>query len=372
MKRVLQITARLGRGGLESFVMNVYRKINREELQFDFLTTQPDGDYAEEIIAMGGKIYQMPVRNKGILAYKRALDDFFKQHHDYIAVHEHISSLTSIAPAFYAKKYNIPVIIFHAHSSGVQKTLKFYWLHILLHYLNKPKVHSLGTHYLGCSDKALDWMYKYTGTRGKALMINNGIDSLKYSFNNEIRMKMRSELGIHKDDFVIGHVGSFIPLKNQSFLIDILNELLKKNYKTKLLLIGDGQTRKEVMLKSQSLGLDKFCIFTGIRTDVHKLMLAMDAFVMPSWFEGLPMSLVEAQASGLPIIASDTISRDSDITGTILFKSINDTPPKWADCILEWNSEKGRTNNIDLIKKAGFDSNETSKKILNIYYGRIV
>lgn len=372
MKRVLQITAQLGRGGLEAFVMNVYREINKEELQFDFLTTQPDGDYAEEITAMGGRIYQMPVRNKGVFAYNKALDDFFKQHHDYIAIHEHISSLTSIAPAYYAKKYNISVRIFHAHSSSVQKSLKFHWLHILLHYLNKPKVHSWATHYLGCSDKALDWMYKYTGIRGRALMINNGIDSLKYAFNNEIRKKIRSELGIYKDDFVIGHVGSFIPLKNQSFLIDILNELLKKNSKTKLLLIGDGQTRKEVMLKSQALGLDKFCIFTGIRTDVHKLMLAMDAFVMPSWFEGLPVSLVEAQASGLPIIASDTISYDSDITGTILFKSINDIPQKWADYILQWVREKGRTDNIHLIKKAGFDSTETSKKILNIYYGRIV
>ena len=157
MKRVLQIMGGLKRGGLEAFAMNMYRSIDRNEIQFDFLLTQvAGGDYEEEAKSFGAYIYHLPARNKGYKVYKKALDDFFREHHDYIAVHEHISSLTSIDPAYYAKKYGIPVRIFHSHSSSIQKSLRLHWVHIILHYMNKPKVHNWATPYLGCSDKALD------------------------------------------------------------------------------------------------------------------------------------------------------------------------------------------------------------------------
>ena len=157
MKRVLQIMGGLKRGGLETFAMNIYRSIDRREIQFDFLLTQvAGGDYEEEAKSLGANIYYIPPRNKGYKAYHKALEDFFRKHHDYIAIHEHISSLTSIDPAYYAKKYGIPVRIFHSHSSSIQKSLRLHWVHTILHYLNKLKVHSYATHYLGCSDKALD------------------------------------------------------------------------------------------------------------------------------------------------------------------------------------------------------------------------
>lgn len=363
----------LNRGGLETFAMNIYRAMDKDEIQFDFLLTQiPGGDYAEEARSMGANIYTLPARNKGYKAYQQALDAFFKEHHDYIAIHEHISSLTSIDPAYYAKKYGIPVRIFHAHSSSIQRSLKFHWVHTILHYVNKPKVHSWATHYLGCSDKALDWIYKYTGVRSKAIMINNGIDTSKYVFNERARAEVRAELGLDADAFVMGHVGRFIPLKNQSFLVDILVEMKKTCANAKLMLVGDGDLREQVAIKAEEKGVGNDVLFTGVRSDVNRLMQAMDVFVMPSWFEGLPVSLVEAQAAGLPVVASDTISHNSDLSGTILFKSINLDSKSWASDILCWVNNNGRPDNIEAIIKSGFDSNETVNQLINLYNGRYI
>ena len=370
MKRVLQIMGGLKRGGLESFAMNIYRTIDRNEIQFDFLLTQfVGGDYEEEARSLGANIYYLPPRNKGYRAYIRALDQFFEEHHDYVAIHEHISSLTSIDPAYYARKYGIPVRILHSHSSSIQKSLRFHWVHTLLHYMNKPRVRSWATHYFGCSDKALDWVYKYTGVRSKAKMINNGIDCEMYSFNHTVRDDVRNELNIGPEDFVIGHVGRFIPLKNQSFLVDILEEVHKSIPSAKLILVGDGETQKSVQAKALEKGLVDSVIFTGVRSDVLRLMQAMDIFVMPSWFEGLPVSLVEAQASGLPIVASSTISHDSDLTGSIMFKSIEESSKEWATSIIEWKERIGRPDNIQKIKNAGFDTNTIVSQLTDIYLG---
>ena len=371
MRRVLQIMGGLNRGGLESFAMNLYRAIDKEQIQFDFLLTQlPGGDYAEEAKSLGARIYTLPARNQGLKAYKNALDDFFRNHHDYIAIHEHISSLTSIAPAYYAKKYGIPVRIFHSHSSSVQKNLKFYWLHVALHYLNKPKVHSWGTVYLGCSDKALDWMYNLTGVRKKAVMVNNGIDCSQYEFNTKIRKEVRNEFEIKDEDFVIGHVGRFIPLKNQAFLIDVIAEVIQFLPSVKLIMVGEGDTLNHVKEYAVQKNVTDNVIFTGVRSDVNRLMQAMDVLAMPSWFEGLPVSLVEAQATGLPIVASDTISHDSDLTGTILFKSLKDSALDWGKAIVEWAKTTGRPENIDKIKRCGFDTKSIAKQLTEIYYGK--
>lgn len=370
MKRVLQIMGGLRRGGLETFAMNMYRAIDRNQIQFDFLLTQEqNGDYEQEAKSLGARIYHLPARNKGYLAHKKALNDFFREHNEYIAVHMHASSLTSIDPLVYAKKYGIPIRILHSHSSSIQKSVRFHYVHMLIHHYNKLRVSKLATHYLGCSDKALNWMYKNTGIYSKAIMINNGIDTSQYSFNADVRAIIRKELGIDDDSIVVGHVGSFIPLKNQTFLVDVLNSLHLAKVKVKLLLVGAGPTFEEVKAKIHSLGLDDYAILTGVRSDVSRILQAMDVFVMPSWFEGLPVSLVEAQASGLPIVASSTISSDSDITGTIFFKSIEETPSDWASSILEWKNKICRPNNIDKIKLAGFDSKTTVDHLVNIYTG---
>lgn len=371
MERVLQIMGGLNRGGLETFVINMYRSIDRTKIQFDFLLTQiSGGDYADEVKALGANVYAISPRNKGYRKYIKDLNSFFREHHNYIAIHQHISSLTSIEPVRYAMKYKIPIRILHAHSSAISNNLKYHILHNILHYLNKPLVHKYANVYLGCSHKALNWIYNFTGVRTKAKMINNGIDIQLYTFNTSIRGEVRKELNISNEEFVIGHVGRFIPIKNHIFLINIFYDLQKINPQSRLILVGDGELNEKIHAQIKELGIDNKVIFTGVRRDVNRILQAMDIFVMPSIFEGLPVSLIEAQAAGLPIIASDTISHDSDVSGNILFKNLQDGNTSWVECIMKSCKKRERFDNREKIQKAGFDSQHTSELLLNIYHGQ--
>lgn len=367
MKRVLQVVAGLTRGGIQSFILNIYKVIDREKIQFDFLVSFPGGTLEQEIMAMGGRIYYVLPRNAGCKKSKESIESFFKDHaYEYCAIHIHVSSLSSIMTLEYAYKFGIPIRILHSHSSSIQKSVKFHWVHTLLHYIHKYKVHRYATHYWGCSDKAIDWLFKYTGVYSKAQWIHNGINCKDYSFDKNLRKIVRNEFGIKDNELVLGHVGRFIPLKNQAFLIDILHEAVKHR-PTKLMLVGDGETRKAVQEMCVKKNILDKAIFTGERADVYRLMQAMDVFVMPSWFEGLPLVLVEAQASGLPVVVSDTISKGVNFTNTILYKSIQDTAEQWYSSISQWQQKVGRTSNIELLKKAGYDSLSTAQQLMAIY-----
>ena len=372
MKRVLQIMGGLNRGGLETFVMNVYRELDRDDIQFDFLVNTSGGDYHDEIERMGGRVFVLPPRNMGFINHKKALDNFFKQHaNTYIACHAHISSLSSLSALEYAYKYGIPVRVMHSHSSSISKSVKFNLLHKLLHYLNKRKVKRIANVYLGCSDKALDWLYNYSGVRSNASIINNGINVSKYVFSQMIREKIRKEFSIPLTNIVLGHVGRFIPLKNQKYLIDVLKEMISLGVDTTLMLVGDGDVRLEVEKYAKEQKLFDKVIFTGVRSDVNDLMQAMDIFAMPSWFEGLPVSLVEAQASGLYVVASDTISRDSKLCDDFVFLSIQDSAKVWANTIINAVVDRKRPNNQQLIISKGFDSRSIANDLMTKYNGII-
>lgn len=359
----------LKRGGLEAFAMNMYRSVDRTQIQFDFLLTQVmDGDYEEEAKSMGANIYHLPPRNKGYFAYENAIKEFFFLHSsEYSACHLHASSLTSIGPLHYARKYGIPIRVLHSHNSTISHDLRFRPLHIVSHYIHKPFVKLWATHYLGCSDKALDWMYKYTGIRDKAQMCNNGINVDIYTYNENSRFKIRNEFCISEKELLLGHVGRFEHVKNQSFLLDILASLISNGINAKLMLVGTGPLLESIQLMAKEKCIEDKVIFTGVRPDVNILMQAMDIFVMPSLFEGLPVTLVEAQSSGLPIVASDTISKNSDLTGTIVFKSLNENSDSWAKIIQDLTFSKKRYDNALKIKYAGFDSNTTMKQLVKIY-----
>lgn len=367
MKRVLQIMGGLNRGGLETFVMNMYRAIDRNVVQFDFLVNSR-GDYAEEIEKLGGRIFVLPARNQGLRASIKASEDFFKRHAtEYAACHLHVSSLSSIGVLEIAKKYNIPIRIIHAHSSSISKSIKYRWIHVLLHYYHKLKVKSLATHYYGCSDKALDWLFNGTGVRDKAVLIYNGIAVDDYTYNCVIDGDVRHELKIPRDAFVLGHVGRFIPLKNHQFIIDIFLELHRRLQNSYLFLVGDGETRSAITQKVKDNNIDNSVVFLGVRNDVNRILQSVDCFVMPSWFEGLPVSLVEAQAAGSFVVASDTISKDSKLTSDFVFVSIKDSPKQWADIILNNAFNYKRPNNSQLLKTAGFDSISTAKLLTKVY-----
>lgn len=364
MRRVLQMTG-LNRGGLETFVMNVYRKIDRNKIQFDFLTETPDGDYAEEIRSMGGRIFPIRPRNKGFVAYYRALDSFFAGHsNEYCAVHQHISSLSLASSLYYARKYGIRTRVLHSHSSSISANK----LHYLLHYSTKLFVPYLATDYFGCSDKALDWMFNGTGVRSKAKMINNGIDVNLFRYNDEKRHVVRKELGID-GCHVLGHVGRFSTVKNHRFLINIFHNYHQNHPNSKLLLVGNGGLMDDVRKQVKDLQLADDVLFLGVRTDIPDLLQAMDIFVMPSLFEGLPVSLVEAQCTGLPVLVTDVVSHDTEMTEAFHYMSLENSAEEWADEINTILSSYRRRDNSEAIARHGFDINTTVSELSQLYLG---
>lgn len=366
MKRVLQITGTLHRGGLETFAMNVYRKIDKQKIQFDFLIHMETGPYRKEVESLEGKVYYIPPRNKGFLSFYRHLDEFFRTHaSEYCAVHMHVSTLSSIEALYFAKKYGIQVRIIHSHSSSISGNK----LHYVLHYLMKPFVHSWATHYLGCSIKAIEWLYKGSGVLNQAKMIKNGIDVNIFTYNETVRQEVRHNLEV-ESCFVVGHVGRFIWMKNHKFILDIFRELRKKVPNAKLVLVGDGTLYADIKQLVESMGLTKDVLFLGLRSDIDQLLQGFDAFLMPSFYEGLPVSLVEAQCAGLPVFGSDTISRDTQITQNMHFISLGETAEMWAKKINEYCRSFKRNNMDVVIKKAGFDISETVNLLIEIYLSK--
>lgn len=368
MKRVLQIFGKLGRGGLESFVMNLYRAIDKDCLQFDFLLTSPDGEFEQEALSMGARLFYVPSRSSGLRKYREALDRFFAEHSaEFSAVHLHVSSLSSIEPLIYARKHGVAVRIIHSHSSSVKHNLKSRAVHQILHTVNKLRIRGLATHYLGCSDKALDWLFKGSGVRSKAVMINNGIDTSLYKYDLNVRDEVRDEFNIGKE-YVMGHVGSFIHVKNHEFLICLFDRIHKQNPNTKLMLVGNGPMKERIEHQIKELGLESSVILTGSRPDVNRLLQAMDLVVMPSFFEGLPVSLVEAQAAGLPVIASDTITRDVALTSNIQFISLKSEMSAWENTAMRALTQHRRADTSDMVRARGFDITEISIRLSSIYF----
>lgn len=356
--RVLHIVTYMGRGGLETMIMNYYRNIDRNRVQFDFLVHRDfEADYDEEIKELGGKIYRLPPLNPLSKEYLSKLDSFFKEHKEYKIVHSHIDCMSAI-PLKYAKLNGVPIRIAHSHNSSQAKNLKY-----LLKLFYKTKISKYANNLFACSNDAGRWMF---GENADFTVLNNAIDTEKYLFNNNMAQKVRKKLKITNESLVIGHVGSLWISKNHSFIVDIFVEILKKRINSVLLLVGEGPLRQSIEKKVHSLGITDKVIFTGSRADVNELLQAMDVFLFPSLYEGLPVSMVEAQASGLPCLISDKVPIECKKTDLVYQMNLSDSPDKWAEKIEEL-SKIERRNTYEEIKKSGFDVKSNAEKLENFY-----
>lgn len=364
MIRVLHVLGAMNRGGIESFIINVYRTINRDEIQFDFLVNSQKNDYAEEIASLGGNIFYIPPRNAGFIAFRKNIDSFFAKHIEmYSAIHNHVASLSSVAVLASAKKYGIKVRIVHSHSSSIKGSK----LHYISHLFNKPRIRTLATHYFACSDIARHWLFDYTSCFSKSKVINNGIITNDFKYDEHERSIMRKELNLEESDIAICHIGSFITVKNQSFLIDVFADLLKISDRYRLFLVGDGNLRNEIEKKVNRLNLINSVVFLGLRKDVNSLMQGFDCLVFPSLFEGLPVTLVEAQASDLQVVCSDSISKMAKLLPTTDFIPLIFGSSKWAEIIHERMCDKRRNDNTMIIEKCGFDIYSITNYLQTIY-----
>ena len=271
-------------------------------------------------------------------------------------------TLTNIDYLVYAKKYGIKKRIIHAHNSG-NETSK---LRGIFHYLNKTRLSQYATDYWSCSMVASEYFYNENIINSpKHHIINNAIQTKDYAFDEAVRNEIRKEYKL-EDKYVIGHVGRFQYQKNHEFLVDVFNEYLKLDDNAVLMLVGQGEGEKVIREKVVNLGITDKVMFMGVRSDVNKLLQAMDIFVLPSHFEGLPLVLVEAQSAGLPCYGSkDVITKESDVTGNIEFISLDDGDKKWAQIIYDNKKSDDRNKYTQLVIDAVFDINTETNKFIN-------
>jgi glycosyltransferase involved in cell wall biosynthesis len=355
----------MNRAGIETFIMNVYRTINRDNIQFDFLLhTREKCDYAEEIYLLGGRIFYVPVRRKGYIKNKNTLRTFFKDHAEYKIIHQHVSSLTYITPLKIAKHCNIPIRIIHSHNIKFGVNNLFVTIHHnLSHYINKIFLPQYATHIFACSELAGLWISHFR----KFNIIHNAIYSEKFMFNHDIRSYMREKMNIN-GKFVIGLVARFFEQKNHFFLIEIFKNILKIKKNTCLLLIGDGPLLNKIEDKVEEYGMEMDVIFLGIRDVVNNILQAMDVFVMTSFYEGLPVSLIEAQASGLKcVVSKEAVPSEAKIIEDITFLSINNGVDIWANEILAPRLESRTSHQRNEIIQAGYDIAVVSKTLESYY-----
>lgn len=357
--RVLQVIGIMNRGGAETMIMNLYRNIDRSRVQFDFVEhTSERAVFDDEIEQLGGRIYHCPKFTvKNYFAYKKWWDEFFKTHGgDYKIVHGHIGSTAPIYLGV-AKKYG-KYTIAHSHSSGTDHSLKHFAYDILSY-----NTRNIADSFFACSKPAGQDRF---GSKTEFQVLNNAIDTQQYIFSKSVRDEVRKELGL-TNEFVLGHIGRFGKEKNHDFLIDIFAQIKKENPNAKLLLVGDGDEKNNIKNKVHQLQLDDSVIFTGVRSDVNRLLQAMDIFVFPSLFEGLPVTMVEAQASGLPCVISDKVPDECIITDNLVtVKNLSDSAEDWAEHILS-RTNAVRTDTSDQVKAHGFDISETSKWLEEFY-----
>lgn len=355
--RILHVVTHMDRGGLETMLMNYYRKIDRTKIQFDFLVhRQERADYDDEIESLGGRIYRLPYLNPFSRGYLQSLDVFFEEHREYRIVHSHLDCMSAI-PLKAAKKHGGAVRIAHAHSSSQDINLKY---PLKLYY--KIRIKNYATDLLACSKEAGKWMF---GT-DKFRVFPNAIDANAFRYNEVVRDKIRTQYQIEEDSLVIGHVGRFNTVKNHRFLIEVFSKILKIEPRARLMLIGQGDTFQDMQEYAKHLDIYKHIIFLGIQPNVNEWMQAMDVFVFPSLYEGLGIVVIEAQAAGLPCIISDKVPMECKKTDLVWQISLKTSKKEWAEKILEARVNE-RKDTYQQIVEAGYDI-EGNARWLEQYY----
>lgn len=357
MIRILHMIGALEMGGSQALVMNLYRHMDRKKIQFDFVLDHPERDaYANQVKALGGQIYTMPGFHGNVMEVRRAWDTFFTQHPEYRVLHSHVRSYASLYLPV-AKKHGVKTII-HSHStsngSGLSSLVK-----LALQVPLRRQADVL----MSCTREAGVWLFGEKACRSERFfLLPNAVDVEKFRYNETVRREYRQTLGI-EDKLVVGHVGRFHEAKNHGFLLESFAKLRKQQPEARLLVVGDGELRGDIEEKIAALGIQDAVILTGNRGDVAELMQAMDLLAFPSKWEGLPVTVVEAQAAGLPCLISDRITRDVDLSPLVRRLPI-DSAEVWAQAMAE---PAARQDVHQAIAAAGFEIGESVERLSGLY-----
>ncbi len=359
MIRILQTVSNMDRGGIETMLMNFYRHMDRDLVQFDFLQNKPNpGDYDEEIRALGGRLFVSPGYRsyKNYMAYMTKL---FSEHPEYQILHTHNGALMIYA-LHCAKKNGIPVRIAHAHSTSVPMGWKNEFKKLM-----RPMIKYEATDYWGCSNAAGKFYFSEKRWNASHELIHNAINLSDFTYNEEARASLRRQYGLG-DRFVIGHVGRLSAVKNQKMALEVFAELYKRNQNTQLVIVGTGELENALKQRAKELGIAERVTFTGVQSNVNEWYSVFDVFMMNSFYEGLPVVAVEAQAADLPCVLSDAITPEVKVTDNVQFLNIRDGAAVWADKILKLPRAPRRSRAAEL-QAAGYDIALEAKKMQDLY-----
>lgn len=347
------------KNGITNVIFNYLSAMNVQGYLFDYVSlNDPDEPFKQAISRIGGRLFVISRTMKTIVSYVTSLKRIIKDN-KYDIVHIHGNSHTVVIELLAARLARCSVRIVHAHSTRCNS--------IALHNFLALFFNMLCTNRIACGRDAGLFMFG----RYPFSVMNNGVDVGKFAFNIDSRVKIRNKLGWDHHNKVIGHVGYFTELKNQSFIVDVFDLLYKMDQNYRLVLIGDGPLKKKVKEKLDSNDLDCVSCLTGNVDNVNEYLNAMDVIVMPSLFEGLPLTLIEQQANGLQCFISDSITREVDKTGNVVFLSLQDGAHVWAEKIkdIDCNNDREARSKRGIVDIShwGYNITEEAKKLRDYY-----
>lgn len=362
MKRLLCIISSMNTGGAETFLMKIYRRIDRTKYQFDFcLSDRTEGVYDKEILQLGGRIFYVPQKSQEPVASFQAIRKLVdSENYEYVMrINEHSLSTLDLMAARIGGAGRLIMRSSNANSDGIISHL----LHKLFIFLPKaiPNVR------IAPSTAAAEYTFgKNCIKKGKAQLLHNGVDLSVFRFDPEARREIRSSLSLG-DRMIIGHIGRFNIQKNHSFLIEVFEKVHKRNPNTVMILVGDGPLRKEIEQIIVEKELEDCVVLVGIRQDIPQLLSAMDVFVFPSFYEGMPNTVIEAQATGLPCVISNKITPEADITGLVRFADLGMSSDNWAELVLDSVSVERRSTSAEFHNR-GYEINQVVDQFVKIVF----
>lgn len=360
--RVLHIIAGMGSGGAEAYIMNMYRNIDRNRIQFDFLLRSREIIYEEEIKELGGKIFYSSEFPRHFFNNWKELNKFFSAHKEYNIIHVHGNALIYMTALKIAFKNGIPCRIMHSHNTDSMKPI-----FRVLHNFNKRRISKYATDYFACSYDAGRWMFP----NDNFIVQNNGIDIKKFQLSNSETKLIKAEFGL-ENKFVVGNIARFLPAKNHTFLLDIFRKIHNRNPNAILILVGTGPDEEKVREKVALYNLSNCVKFLGVRKDINRVLHTFDVFLFPSIHEGLPVVLVECQASGIPAVVSDNITDEVILTKLIEKCDLSDDVDVWVDKIFDVANKKSNYEDIiQELRNSGFDAKQSALKLQQFYLNKV-
>jgi len=342
--------------------MNYYKSIDRRKVQFDFVVQNEGEEFYEcEVKSLGGEIYRVAPMHLDRKKFEKDLMNILKSNSGYRIIHVHQNFL-NIVSLRVAKKAGVQVRISHSHSNYKATSLYKRFQRLVF----KALIPLYATDYLSCSKASAEWLYGIKAARSsKCRIVHNAINTRKFILDYEIRRKVREKLIIN-DRIVLIHVGMFAYSKNHEYLFEIVKQLVKLNKQIVLLLVGDGERKKLLLEMVELMGIQEQVLFLGMQDNVQDLLMAADFFVFPSRYEGLPLTVIEAQISGLKCLISDVITPEVDLFNDIIFLSIKDSPEFWAKNIID-NLGNNKTRAFDDLVKSGYEISHEAKELQKLY-----